>query len=154
MEHLPHWLGRDLLGSALPWRAGIAVSLAGLLERYTLRGADYIGLWYETGRSATLLVRWDAGEREDADPAATLPAARPILAVRFESLERSEVRLRTPELAGAVSGPANRAEDWHRTRLTDRDGGQAILVHSPAVRVLSLSPGGEPLPLLVSAETV
>jgi len=51
-----------------------------------------------------------------------------------------------------VSGAANRAADRHRTQLTDRAGGEATMVHSPAVRLLCLSEARDPLPLPVPAE--
>lgn len=147
MDRYPDWLGRDLVAGNLPWSEGVPTSLPGLLDRYTLRDAWWIGLYAEPGRSATLLLRWDAGQPPG-------DAARPILVLRFDALERCEVRLRDRLLASARSGPTNRAADAHRTHLVDHHGGEATLLHSPGVRLLCLSDTREPLPLLVPAETV
>ena len=149
MRTCPDWLGRDLLAGGLPWAAALPASLPPFLERYALDGAVWIGLYAEPDRCATLLLHWEErGRPADAPPGAA------ILAVRFESLERSDVHLRGRAIAAARSGPTSRAADHHRTQLTDRHGGEATLVHSPAVRLLCLSPSREPLPLLVPAETV
>ena len=150
MEHYPEWLGRDLLAGDLPWSVAVAGSLPPFLERYPLADAHWIGLFTEPGRCATLLLRWE-GAAASADLTGRGPT---VLAIRFESLERSDVRLRDRGLVSAVSGPTNRAADFHRTQLTDRRGGEAAMIHSPAIRVLCLSDGRQPLPLLVPAGIV
>lgn len=149
MVNCPDWLGRDLLAGGLPWAAATPGSLPGFLERYTLERASWIGLFAEPGRCATLLLRWDDYGRQ-AEPSGGMAGA--ILAIRFEPLERSDVRLRDRVIAAVVSGAANRAADRHRTQLTDRAGGEATMVHSPAVRLLCLSEARDPLPLPVPAE--
>jgi hypothetical protein len=155
MDHYPDWLGRDLVAGGLPWTQGVPGSLAAFLDRYTLHDASWIGLYAEPDRGATLLLRWDSYWSQGEGPIPGGRAAeRPILAVRFDALERSEVRLRDPGLASARSGPTNRVADSHRTHLVDHRGGDATLVHAPGVRLLCLSRAREPLALLVPAETL
>jgi len=155
MDHYPDWLGRDLVAGSLPWSQGVPASLPAFLDRYTLHDAYWIGLYAEPGRGATLLLRWGTFWTQGEVP---FPGSRvaewPILAVRFDALERSEVRLRDHGLASARSGPTNRAADSHRTHLVDHHGGEATLIHTPGVRLLCLSRAREPLALLVPAETV
>lgn len=139
MESLPAWLGHDLLAGALPWAQAAPATLGAFLERYTLRDASWLGLYTEPERQATLLLRWQEHS---------------LLAVRFDALERCEVKLRDAGIASAVSGPTNRAADAWRTHLVDRRGGEATLIHSPGVRLLRLSPHRELLPILVPAETL
>ena len=148
----PDWLGRDLLAGALPWSQGAPAALSLLLERYTLDHAAWIGLYVEPDRVATLVLRWDGYWRQ-TDPDHVGPEP-PILAIRFDALERSEVRLRAPALSSVVSGSTNRAADAHRTHVVDRRGGEAALVHSPGVRLLCLSRRRELLPLLLPAEAI
>jgi hypothetical protein len=155
MDHYPDWLGRDLVAGNLPWSEGVASSLPAFLDRYTLHDSYWIGLYAEPGRCATLLLRWDTFWTQGEVPfPGSLVAEWPLLAVRFDALDRSEVRLRDHGLASALSGPTNRAADAHRTHLADHHGGDATLVHAPGVRLLCLSRSREPLPLLVPAETV
>ncbi|HYC34078.1 MAG TPA: hypothetical protein VEB59_17430 [Gemmatimonadales bacterium] len=150
MVHYPDWLGRDLLAGSLPWIEAVSGSLPAFLDRYALDESHWIGLYAEPGQCATLLLRWDA-PAECRGPALSTGA---VLAIRFESLERCDVRLRDRDIVSAVSGATNRAADCHRTQLTDRQGGEATLVHSPPIRVLCLSASREPLPLLVPAGMV
>ena len=143
----PEWLGHDLLAGALPWGQATPGSLSGFLERYTLRHARWVGLYLEPVRAATLLLRWNGGpEAEDLRGT--------ILAIRFDALERSEVKLRERDIASAVSGPTSRAADVFRTHLVDRQGGDAMLLHSPGVRLLCMTPARQALPILVPAETI
>ena len=153
MDHYPEWLGRDLLAGELPWAGAIPGSLPSFLDRYTLDGARWVGLYAEPGQCATLLLRWDPSVLDEVHHPAG-PDGGPILAIRFESLERCEVRLRARGLASVLSGPTNRAADWHRTQLADVRGGEATMIHSPAIRLLLLSATRKALPLLVPAETV
>ena len=154
MGHYPDWLGHDLVAGTLPWAHGLPASLAGFLERYNLQDARWIGLYAEPERSATLLLDWN-GYWSQSEPAGPARAAGPaLLAVRFDSLERSEIKLRDHVLSTFVSGATNRAADAHRTHLTDRHRGEATLLHSPGVRLLCLSREREPLPLLVPVEAV
>jgi hypothetical protein len=155
MEPLPDWLGRDLVAGGLPWAAATPGSFPGFLDRYTLHDASWIGLFAEPDQHATLLLHWAAYwlQGEPSEPGHRTADA-PILAVRFEGVERSDVRLRCRTLTGVVSGPTNRAADWHRTQLSDRHGGEATMVHAPTVRLLCLSAGRELLPVLVPAEMV
>jgi hypothetical protein len=154
MEHYPDWLGRDLLAGGRPWTGAIPGSLPAFLDRYTLDDARWIGLYAEPGRCATLLLRWNPREAGADPPAGPDLGGRLFLAVGFESLERCEVRLRDRELASVLSGAANRAADLHRTQVTDQHGGEATMIHSPAIRLLCLSAGRETIPLLLPAETV
>jgi hypothetical protein len=154
MEHHPDWLGHDLLAGTLPWVHGIPASLSAFLERYTLRAARWIGLYMEPERSATLLLDWNDYWTQ-ADPAIGEPArGSVVLAARFDSLDRCEIKLRDHVLSSFVSGATNRAADSHRTHLVDRHRGEATLLHSPGVRLLCLSPERETLPLLLPAATV
>ncbi|HEU5040610.1 MAG TPA: hypothetical protein VFT84_07310 [Gemmatimonadales bacterium] len=155
MYSYPDWLGRDLVGGALPWTGATPGSLPAFLDRYPLDDVHWIGLYTEPDRRATLLLRWNRYWTEGhSAPDANTSAPEAILAIRFESLERNEVRLRDRRISTVMSGAANRAADWHRTQLTDHRGGEATLIHSPAVRLMCLSTAREPLPLLVPAETV
>jgi hypothetical protein len=90
----------------------------------------------------TLLLLW------------SVVADRGVLAVRFDALERAEVKLRDGRIAGAVSGPTSRAADWHRTHIEDRRGGGATLLHAPTVRLLCLALDRTAVPLPVPAETL
>jgi hypothetical protein len=141
MDH-PGWLGRDLLAGTLPWDQAVPSSVTALLDRLSLQGSVWLGLYTEPEQSATLLLRW-AGVAEWC-----------LLAMRFDALERAEVKLRHSRIAAAVSGPTSRAADWHRTHVEDRNGGGATLLHAPNVRLLCLSLDREPLPLPVPAETL
>ncbi|HUF35968.1 MAG TPA: hypothetical protein VMN37_08460 [Gemmatimonadales bacterium] len=143
--YYPEWLGRDLLAGSLPWEQAVPASLATFLERHSLHESFWIGLYAEPERSATLLLESAIGGRVEECP---------ILAIRFDALERSEVKLRDRGLESAVSGPINRAADTHRTHLVGRHGGDATLVHSPGARILCLGRDREVLPALVPAETV
>ncbi len=151
MERCPEWLGPDLVAGTLPWAEGIATSLATFLERYPLHDSGWIGLYAEPQRRATLLLRWDALRAEGAGVTQGPASGWPVLAVRFDALDRCEVRLGDGRIVSAVSGPTSRAADWHRTHLVDRQGGDATLVHWPGVRLLGLSPTREVLSLLVPA---
>jgi hypothetical protein len=154
MNRHPDWLGRDLVAGSLPWSEGVPTSLPGLLDRYTLRDAWWVGLYAEPNRSATLLLRWDAVPPPGAPALRNDPEAWAVLALRFDALERCDVRLRAHFLASVRSGPTNRAADACRTHLVDRHGGEATLIHAPGVRLLCLSPSREPVALPVPAETV
>ena len=155
MHSYPDWLGRDLIAGGLPWAVGTPASLPAFLDRYTLHQSHWIGLYTEPGPSVTLLLRWDTFSTQGEAPfPGSQVAESPILAVRFDALERSEVRLRDRGLASVLSGPTNRAADAHRTHLVDRHGGDATLIHSPGVRLLCLSQAREPVALLVPAEMV
>jgi hypothetical protein len=145
MDAYPEWLGHDLLARTLPWDQGLPSSLEIFLDRFTLRDSGWIGLYTETGRNATLILRW-------TPPA---PAADwHLLAIRFEGLERAEVRLKASEIESVVSGPTSRAANWHRTQVEDRRGGGAGLVHAPNVRLLCLTRDRTPVTLPVPAETI
>jgi hypothetical protein len=145
MKAFPDWLGRDLLAGTLPWELGLPASLESFLDRFTLHDAVWIGLYTETERNATLILRW-------TPPAP--PADPHLLAIRFEGLERADVKLKVSELENVVSGPTSRAADWHRTQVEDRRGGGAALLHAPSVRLLCLTHDRVPLALPVPAETV
>jgi hypothetical protein len=155
MEHFPDWLGHDLVAGVLPWEQGVPCSLATFLERHQLHDARWIGLYAEPEQSATLLLEWgDYPGQPDSPHREVIAIDAPVLAVRFDSLERSEIKLRDHVLASVISGATNRAADSHRTQLVDRHRGEATLLHSPGVRLLCLSRSREVLPLLVPAETV
>lgn len=145
MNAYPDWLGRDLLAGTLPWDQGLPSSLESFLDRFTLRDSRWIGLYTEAGRNATLILQW-------TPPAA--PAEGHFLAIRFEGLERADVKLKAGEIESVVSGPTTRAANWHRTRIEDRGGGGAGLLHGPSMRLLCLSRDRVPLALPVPAETV
>ena len=74
--------------------------------------------------------------------------------IRFDGLERADVKLKAGEIATAVSGPTSRAADWHRTQVEDQRGGGAGLLHAPNVRLLCLTRDRVPVTLPVPAETV
>jgi hypothetical protein len=145
MDTYPDWLGRDLLAGTLPWAQALPSSMAAFLDRFDLHDSTFVGLFAEAERDATLLLRWLLPD----DAAEWL-----LLAVRFDGLERSEVKLRSRGIASAVSGPTSRAADWHRTHLEDRRGGGATLLHAPGVRLLCLTPDRAVRPLPVPAETL
>lgn len=151
MHALPEWLGRDLLAGTLPWTQAVAGTLGAFLERYPVRKARWIGLYAEPEQHATLLLRW-SGYWPPGEPPQTPERSRSVLAVRFDALERAEVKLRHPRIATVVSGPTNRAADAYRTHVVDRHGGDATLVHSPGIRLLWLGRSREILPILVPAE--
>lgn len=155
MYQYPEWLGLDLISSTLPWEQGLPASLAAFLERFDLRGSSWIGLYAEPEHNATLLLRWDAHPAEGQEPAPEHPGSDwLLLGVRFDALERAEVKLRDSVLASAVSGATSRAADWHRTQLEDRRGGSAILLHAPTVRLICLTWDRVPLALPVPAESL
>jgi hypothetical protein len=154
MEQLPLWLGQDLLAGTLPWMHGAPSSLSTFLERYTLDAARWIGLYAEREQSATMLLEWTDYWAQTDPGGVGHGTPPPVLAVRFDALNRSEIRLRDHALSSFVSGATNRAADFHRTHLIDRHRGEATLLHSPGVRVLCLSFDRELLPLLVPAETI
>jgi hypothetical protein len=145
MKAYPDWLGRDLLAGTLPWELGLPSSLETFLDRFTLHDSQWIGLYTETERNGTLLLRW-------TPPA--LPAETHLLAIRFEGLERAEVKLKAGELESVVSGATSRAADRHRTQVEDRRGGGAALLHAPNVRLLCLTLDRVHVALPVPAETV
>jgi hypothetical protein len=155
MSHHPEWLGRDLVAGALPWEQGLPSSLAAFLNRFTLRDSRWIGLYHEAEHAATLLLRWDTSQDATREP---LPGAETaewlLLAIRFDALERVEVKLRDDRIADAVSGATNRAADLHRTHLEDRRGGGVTLLHAPGTRLLCLTEARAPLSLPVPAETL
>jgi hypothetical protein len=154
MQRLPEWLGQDLVAGTLPWTNGSPSSLSTFLERYSLSACRWIGLYAEPERSATLLLDWtDYGAQSESDGDETALEGA-VLAVRFDALDRSEIKLRDHALASFVSGATNRAADSHRTHLVDRHRGEATLLHAPGVRLLCLSRHREALPLLIPAETV
>jgi hypothetical protein len=154
MEQLPEWLGRDLVAGTLPWANGTPSSLSTFLERYDLSACRWIGLYAEPERSATLLLDWtDYWAQAETDGGEAAPQGA-VLAVRFDALDRSEIKLRDHALSSFVSGATNRAADSHRTHLVDRHRGEATLLHAPGVRLLCLSRRRDALPLLVPAETV
>jgi hypothetical protein len=155
MDHYPEWLGRDLLAGALPWEQGLPSSLATFLDRFTLQGSHWIGLYHEGEPSATLLLRWNALQAEHRELFPAAPAAEwLLLAIRFDALERAEVKLRESRIASAISGATSRAADVHRSSLEDRRGGGATLLHAPNVRLLCLTQDRTLLPLPVPAETL
>jgi hypothetical protein len=145
MNAYPDWLGRDLLAGTLPWELGLPSSLDTFLDRFTLHDSLWVGLFTEPERNATLILRW-------TPPAP--PADPHLLAIRFEGLERADVKLRAGEIESVVSGPTSRAADWHRTQVEDRRGGSAALLHAPNVRLLCLTLDRVHLALPVPAETV
>ncbi|MBA3258738.1 MAG: hypothetical protein H0T68_04645 [Gemmatimonadales bacterium] len=155
MDHYPEWLGHDLVAGSLPWEQALSSSLAGFLGRFTLRDSHWIGLYHQPVHGATLLLRWDPREAEieqrfsDSPPVEWL-----LLAVRFDGLERMDLKLRERRIATAVSGATSRAADVHRTHLEDRRGGVATMLHAPNVRLLCLTPDRAPLTLAVPAETL
>jgi len=142
MDHHPEWLGRDLVAGTLPWEQSVASSVAAFLERFSLQDSHWVGLYSEPEQVSTLLLLWSPEGR------------RCVLAVRFDALERAEVKLRESRIAGAVSGPTSRAADWHRTHIEDRQGGGATLLHAPNVRLLCLAQDRTAVPLPVPAETL
>ncbi len=144
MKPFPDRRGRDLLAGTLPWELGLPSSLESFLDRFTLHDSQWIGLYTEPQSTATLILRW-------TPPATADPH---LLAIRFEGLERADVKLEANELESVVSGPTSRAEDWHRTQVEDRRGGAAALLHTPNVRLLCLTHDRVHLTLPVPAETV
>jgi hypothetical protein len=144
MNAYPDWLGRDLLAGTLPWDVSLPSSLETFLDRFTLRGSLWIGLYTGTERNATLILRWTPPP----------PADGHLLVIRFEGLERADVKLKAGEIETVVSGPTSRAADRHRTQVEDRRGGEAGLLHAPNVRLLCLTHDRVPVALPVPAETV
>jgi len=145
MDQYPDWLGHDLVAGTLPWEQGLPSSLAAFLDRFTLHDSRWIGLFFEQERNATLMLRWTPP---------TGAAEWHVLAIRFDGLERAEVKLRSSDIVTAVSGPTSRAADWHRTQVEDQRGGGASLLHAPNVRLLCLTRDRALLTLPVPAETV
>lgn len=152
MYQYPEWLGHDLVAGTLPWEQALPSSLSAFLERFTLSESRWIGLYTETDHNATLLLRWAAVRAEGALPGGATGWL--LLAIRFDALERADVKLRESTIASALSGAATRAADWHRTQLEDRRGGSATLLHAPNVRLLCLTRARLPLPLPVPAATL
>jgi hypothetical protein len=144
MNAYPDWLGNDLVSGTLPWEQGLPSSLAAFLDRFTLHNARWVGLYTETERNATLILRWTPP---------TQPPDWQVLAIRFEGLERAEIRLKASDIETVVSGPTSRAADRHRTQVEDRRGGGAGLLHAPNVRLLCLTRDRGILTLPVPAET-
>lgn len=155
MDDSPEWLGRDLVAGALPWEQGLPTSLATFLDRFTLHDSIWLGLYTELGQHATLLLHWDPLQSEGREPfALASPQAGLVLAIRFEALERAEVKLRHGRIVSAVSGATSRCADLHRTHLEDRRGGGATLHHAPNVRFLCLTRERTLFALPVAAETL
>jgi hypothetical protein len=155
MHDSPEWLGRDLVAGALPWEQGLPTSVATFLDRFTLQDSIWLGLYSELAQHATLLLQWDPLQSEGGAPFALgSPEAGLLLAIRFDAMERAEVKLRHRRIASAVSGAKSRCADLHRTHLEDRRGGNATLHHAPNVRFLCLTHERTVFALPVAAETL
>jgi len=155
MEHYPEWVGHDLVAGSLPWEQALASSVAAFLGRFTLRDSHWIGLYHQPEHGATLLLRWDPREAEIESSFPGSGAAEwLLLAIRFDALERMDLKLRERRIATAVSGATSRAADVHRTHLEDHRGGIATVLHAPDVRLLCLTPDRAPLTLAVPVETL
>ena len=62
IDDYPSWLGNDLINDRLPWGKGLQISFAEFGQKYTLHDSCWIGLFYDVGDRASiiLVIHWDA----------------------------------------------------------------------------------------------
>ena len=142
MDYYPDWLGRDLVADRFPWNEDL-VRLDKFFEHYTLHDSYWIRLYAEPQHEATLLLRWDTFWTNDRVPfPGSAVAEWPILAIRLLDVRESAVELLE---SGIAAAECQTAGDHLRTTVEDHAGGNAVLVHAPAVRMICLSRDRETL---------
>ena len=62
IDDYPSWLGNDLINDGLPWEEGLQISFSEFARKYTLHDSCWIGLFYDVGDRASviLVINWDA----------------------------------------------------------------------------------------------
>ena len=62
IDNYPTWLGNDLINDRLPWEKGLQISFSEFTTKYTLHDSYWIGLFYDVGNLASviIIINWDA----------------------------------------------------------------------------------------------
>ncbi len=62
IDDYPPWLGNDLINDRLPWEKGLNISFSEFSNKYTLHDSCWIGLFYDVGDRASVIlaIHWDA----------------------------------------------------------------------------------------------
>lgn len=154
MSYHPEWLGKNIVGSNLPWERAQKDALSSFLNQYTLHDSYWIGLYLMPQRKGILVVRWDTFWTKGKVPyPGSAISEWPILIFQLSGLQQVEIALVEDGIAGASSQPIKKNEQGeilvstsvvlHHTQVNDHSDGKASFVHDSVVEILCLSRNGD-----------